>query len=332
MAVERTRGPLRAIAVDKPRPPEWVQALFQDAKTEPIAEGGDSARIDLARADEFALFELLIPNAKALDAADLHDALKCAYRRLLTEVRVRGLSPLRFWNYLPEIERRRDRGASTYEIFNSARLAAYRDEYADADLSTRVAAASAVGMPGEDVRVHAFAAERPGRAIANPRQIQPHHYSRAYGAVPPAFARGIVLDPQPSACEGCPDAIISGTASIVGERTRHRNDLAAQLAEIARNLAALLEALDTGSPSEKPSPSPDGPARLAQLSEARAYIPDPRSEAAILAWCEASFPQLEGIELVTADLCRPDLMVEIEAIVSFAAPSIPHPGASTTSP
>ena len=101
------RAGLRITALDRPRLPEWAEALFRDVKKRSIAEIGDGTRVDMARADEFALFEALIPRAPALDAADLHGALECCYRQLLTEMRARGLSPLRFWNYLPEIGRRR---------------------------------------------------------------------------------------------------------------------------------------------------------------------------------------------------------------------------------
>ena len=36
--------------------------------------------------------------------------------------------------------------------------------------------------------IHCLAADRPGAAVNNPRQVAPYHYSQRFGPLPPCFS------------------------------------------------------------------------------------------------------------------------------------------------
>lgn len=94
--------------------------------------------------------------------------------------------------------------------------------------------------------------------------------------------------------------------SIVGHRTVHRGDVVAQTRETIANLAAVLE---------QAARQGHGPFALADLSD-RVYVRD-AGDAAALAAIERVLRDAAGSGVrplfVHADVCRDDLLVEIEA-------------------
>ncbi len=221
-----------------------------------------------------------IANAAALSSPDLTAAVAAAYADLLEAGRPH---PVRFWNFLPNINARVDDRQSRYMAFNAGRFAAF-----ERFPGTRVATASAVGHGGPDLAIHCLWADRPGTPVDNPRQVRPHDYSARYGPRPPCFARATRSDGR---------LLVGGTASIVGERSVHA-DLPAQVRETLANLSAVLAA-----------------AGHFVMADVRAYhVPaiDPTAVRALL-------PSAWRVETVPADLCRPELLVEIEALAEAAA-------------
>ena len=270
--------------------------------------------------DGLALLTIAVPGARDLGAKAFGAAIESCYstcRRLLTG---RGLLPLRFWNYLPAIGTRFDNGLCGYEIFNAARLASYGDEGMRGPIGADRVCATAVDLRSVDFVLHVLAAEQAATPVDNPRQVPPHRYSRHYGPVPPAFSRAACMPTALRSLPGLPDAIVSGTASIVGEETRHRGDLGSQLREIALNLASLAEALQGRKQTWPVGTALPSEAReaLTRYRSVRLYVPRRNDEARVLDWASSMFPQPEAVELVRADLCRPDLLVEFEGTVSFS--------------
>ncbi len=218
-----------------------------------------------------------VPAAADLSAAALAAAVAAAFAELLSAGR---RHPVRFWNFLPGInDPLGDAGQTRYMAFNAGRLAAF-----DRCPAARAATASAVGHAGPDLHLHCLSADRPGAPVDNPRQVQPHRYSARYGRRPPCFARAsrIVIG-------GRRLLLVGGTASVVGEDSVHA-DLPGQIRETLANLAAVA------------GPTP--------LTAVRAYhVPyvDPTQLRDML-------PPTWAAELVPADVCRPELLVEIEAL------------------
>ena len=114
------------------------------------------------------------------------------------------------------------------------------------------------------------------------------------------------------------DALVSGTASIVGEETCHAGDLAAQLQELSLNLAALVAAMHEDGASWRIGCATDADIRraLTRYDALRAYVPNAEHDEAVIEWVRETLPQLDEIEIVRADLCRPDLLVEVEGTLS----------------
>ncbi|MBS0366414.1 MAG: hypothetical protein JSR67_11410 [Proteobacteria bacterium] len=237
----------------------------------------------------------------------LHAATTAAYREVCAALDA-GEHPhlLRVWNYVPDINGD-DGGVERYRRFNSARQHAL--QAAGRALTGPVPAASALGAPaGGPVVVYFLSARTAPLFIENPRQVSAYHYPPQYGRHSPVFSRATVLREA-----GGLTLFISGTASIVGHRTLHAGDVAAQTRETIANIEALLQEANRRVGGE--------PFRTADLS-CKVYVRHPRDLPAIqqqLAPVAGAGAQLVYLQ---ADVCRGDLLVEIEAVaMGVRAPS-----------
>lgn len=163
-------------------------------------------------------------------------------------------------------------------------------------------AASAVGKTGTDrsLEIYWFAGREPGLAVENPRQLSAYHYPRRYGPAAPSFSRAMQVSG--------PLVFVSGTASIVGHESAHVGDLEGQLRETLANLETLLRRAQAGGRTE--------PARPWANSLVKVYL-RPGCDAALV---ERSLRDHLGVEvpllLVSADICRSELLIEIEVVRS----------------
>jgi chorismate lyase / 3-hydroxybenzoate synthase len=235
-----------------------------------------------------------------LDPAVGLDALTFdLYLRLLRGAATAGYpNVLRLWNYVPHIHEQ-SAGIDNYMRFCKGRAEAFTEHYG-ASLSEHLSAASAVGSPGEALVVHMLAAREPGVPIENPRQVAAHRYPERYGPKSPTFARGTVTG---RAWGGI--VFVSGTASIVGHESLFSGDPARQTEETMRNIAAVLD--------EAGVPGRGGPLgdRLASL---RVYVRFPEQQDVIRATLAASTGRAVPTAWLQAEICREELLVEIEAI------------------
>jgi chorismate lyase / 3-hydroxybenzoate synthase len=161
-------------------------------------------------------------------------------------------------------------------------------------------AASAVGRQGgpRSLQVCWFAGREPGTTIENPRQVSAYHYPRSYGPAAPSFCRAMVV-PGPL-------FLISGTSSIVGHASVHPEDLGAQLRETLVNLDALLHRAHAA--GHLPSPA------LGADSLVKAYVRRASDAAEVASGLRAHFGPAVPALIVAADICRRELLVEIEVI------------------
>jgi chorismate lyase/3-hydroxybenzoate synthase len=284
-----------AIPVALPAHPGWLAALlFGATASTPIAERHGVA---FEARDEGAhvAIRATVRGADRLGDEALRGAVRRSYSEIGRWLDARGLSPWRWWNYLPRIAAPARLAADRYQVFNVGRFDALGD-LADG----RLAAASAVGCAGADLIVDVLAGPIAGAAVESPRQRPSTRYSKRWGPRPPCFARAVVLPARAigwSAQGDC--ALVSGTASIVGEDSMHAGDLAAQLDETCANLAAL--------------------APLRTHRALRAYVREPASAAFVAAELRRRFSALDALELAIADLCRRELLVEIEGVAVLDA-------------
>ncbi|MDR0481296.1 MAG: hypothetical protein LBG66_05360, partial [Gallionellaceae bacterium] len=97
--------------------------------------------------------------------------------------------------------------------------------------------------------------------------------------------------------------LISGTASIVGSKTLHDGNVALQLAETLENLRSVIQsARDNGFAINDP--------RRLYLN---IYLRHERDYPAIRDRLKTEFDGVAHIVYLQADVCRADLLVEIEA-------------------
>jgi chorismate lyase/3-hydroxybenzoate synthase len=135
--------------------------------------------------------------------------------------------------------------------------------------------------------------------------------------------------------------LVAGTASIRGEETVHVGDVRGQTRETFENLAVLvgsasgvLAPAPAGAPrapgAERPKASAPGSLEaLRQFRDLRVYYVRPGDRAVVAGMVAAAAPHLKDVEYVRADLCRPDLLVEIEGTACLSAapfPARPHSG------
>lgn len=301
--------------------PPWVFALLGAAPALwEEAEGGFLLR-RLEGADR-TLWSLRVPDALAMDAESFERACAEAYRALGRRV-ASSVHPyaVRWWNFIPAILEPLGALDHRYMVFNAGRFQALADagacggrngaEGAESDWG-RLATASGVGHAGADFVLHCLSSRSPGHQIDNPRQIPAWRYSLRYGPKPPCFARATRV-----ARSGRPWLLVGGTASVRGEDSFHRDDLQGQLDETLRNLAALVAA------AEAPSGAPDAPppdeerALLGRYRELRVYHTRRDQGPQLEAELRRRLGPGVRLEMFPAELCRPELLVEIEGLAEL---------------
>ncbi|CAM2146967.1 chorismate lyase / 3-hydroxybenzoate synthase [Pararobbsia alpina] len=217
----------------------------------------------------------------------------------------------RVWNFIPDIIGEQG-GHERYRLFNSARQAAFAA--AGRTVTGDVPAATGIGLDARRVQIHFIATRVRPMPIENPRQVSAFHYPTQYGPKSPTFARAVVV-PFSSG----PVLLVSGTASIVGHETVHRGDVVAQARETFANLRALIDEANRRVGGSSPGSTPghtsakSAPFSLAGLS-LRVYIRKAPDFAAVREVVDAHHEADNASRLyVRGDICRPDLLVEIEA-------------------
>jgi len=251
-----------------------------------------------------------IEQAEALNDADLEQATVALYADLLNQIRqMPAPHPVRAWNLVPTIHRTQRPGRDRYMAFNAGRHAAYAVWFGcDQRMASTMPTASAVGYDGRDLIVYLLGHVRPGRAIENPRQVPAFRYSQRFGKVPPSFVRATVL-PE---IEGETHVLVAGTASVVGEDSHHSGNLTRQLAETFRNLATVMLHAAADPRPINGHLSPQEREALGWYRSARAYVRRAEDFAAVEQALRQAMPNCGEVELVRADICRPELLVEIE--------------------
>ncbi len=228
----------------------------------------------------------------------LQAASRAAYDRIFRLLDAQGLPCLwRVWNYLADINGE-THGLERYRQFNIGRQDAFLDYRRGT--TGNVPAACAIGLAGGPLSIAFLAGPQPAVPVENPRQVSAYHYPAEYGPRSPTFSRGALVHPP-----GQEILFVSGTASIVGHRTVHPGDVAGQCRESLANIAAVVAEANRVARSGDFSPG--------ELVH-RVYV----REAADFPAVRAAFAELAGeapgTVFVQADICRADLLVEIEAM------------------
>lgn len=227
------------------------------------------------------------------ECENMEESTEQAYNRLLNLARSFGHPhPFRIWNLLPRINYG-DGDQEVYKKFCNGRMHAFT-RYGM--VATQYPAASALGHHTDGAVIYMLAAKEPSRNLENSRQVPAYTYPRQYGPCSPSFARATRLNMADEEY-----LFVSGTASILGHSTHAPGDFLVQLQVTQENIAHLV-AQANGS--------------LSKMSALRVYLRHPEHLQPARDMLEKIYAP-EHLNFVYADICREQLLVEIEALVEL---------------
>ncbi|HTB89860.1 MAG TPA: hypothetical protein VK743_17980 [Steroidobacteraceae bacterium] len=301
-SIDCARVPVTASMTRSLRANDLCEVWRVAGPASPLSSGSAHARVSYRFSDDLLFGSLNIAERDIEahgEAEALQRATEIAYQEIfdvLNETEHPHL--IRIWNYLPDINAQAG-GDERYRHFNSARQMAFRKS-GRATMGT-VPAACALGSPaGSPLSIYFLAGRRPARMIENPRQTSAYHYPPKFGRHSPIFSRACVWGES-----GRTRLFVSGTASIVGHETIHRGDVVAQTRETMVNIGALLEQANRIVGSSHYS--------LSGL-KLKVYVRRPSDLPAVEDTLSLLLSPAASIVYLQADVCREDLLVEIEAV------------------
>ncbi len=231
-------------------------------------------------------------------------AAQAQFTALLEATEARGYPHLlRVWNFVPGINEL-EGGIERYRLFNIGRATAFDERYGAQAAEGRFSASSAVGTRGTRLVTWFAAARSAGRQLGNPRQVHSFHYPVDYGPRAPSFSRATIAPPELGQV-----LFLSGTASIAGHESRHAGRLALQLEETLHNIDALLAA---GGDEQNRLPG------LSEFDLVRVYLRHADDLEAIREPLRRRLGERPQLVFAEADICRAELLVEIEGVARTA--------------
>jgi enamine deaminase RidA (YjgF/YER057c/UK114 family) len=245
--------------------------------------------------------------------ADTRKASQAAFDQMREILETENMSYdniVRQWNFIGNIlEIKND--LQNYQVFNEVRS----ENYLKFRKIHSYPAATGIGVKHGGVTIDFYAVE-PRRclkiiAIDNPDQIRPYDYSQQVlrgkplqgkdTKQPPQFERAVFVADRDSYT-----LFVSGTASIIGQATIGIDDVEKQTEVTLENIKKLTDA------SRIQHLTGNSQADAGKLILLRAYIKYQEDFPKVESICNERFP---GVPIIycEADVCRDNLMVEIEA-------------------
>ena len=206
---------------------------------------------------------------------------------------------LRTWNFFPQITAADSHQVlkNHYEVFCHGRLQAMLDS----GIKTKVyPAATVIGNHKGNLQIYFLASDTPGTAVENPRQTSAYHYPVEDNQNQPLFSRGLLKTWGQRT-----HFYVSGTASIVGHETLHIDDVCAQLNESINNVEMLV-----AHANEKHQTQLNAQDDLLYM---KVYIRHREDVDKIKQVLSARLSHNIPRVLLLGDICRENLLVEIEA-------------------
>jgi hypothetical protein len=270
-----------------------------------IIKINDDAAVLFERENAMFLIGNVQSNMKKEYKADAEQVFS-ALGKLLEQVSFPVNSIVRQWNYLEDIVGFEGENQK-YQEFNNVRSDFYGKNFEQ----TGYPAATGIGMNRGGIIVE-FVAVKADKVktspVDNPEQIAAHHYSnkvligeKCKLKTTPKFERARYLELFNKKL-----IFISGTASIKGENTLGVGDPVEQTRITIENISRLYTSdIVKNFTNEKLQP---------KYGHARVYVKNRKDFAAIKKTFKAYYGTLPVVYII-ADVCRPDLLVEIEGKV-----------------
>lgn len=170
-------------------------------------------------------------------------------------------------------------------------------------------ASTGIGMCGTGITMSATAIDTDRKDVfilplENPQQTPVYEYEAVYSPKSPKFVRALA--------EAIGDYVviwISGTASIVSSKTLHKDNPAKQADQTLTNIELLVSQKNLARHG-----APGAGATLRDLAKLRVYVKRSQDYPIIRKVCEKRCGKNIPIVYVVADVCRSDLLVEMEGL------------------
>ena len=222
---------------------------------------------------------------------------------------------VRTWLYLGDItgrdgdsQRYKELNRGRSDFFSTCSLGVNRSLAVTTTTKVAYPASTGIGAEGRGLALGclALASERDDVQtipLENPRQTAAHDYGAIYSPQSPKFSRAMAVEIGTDVM-----ILVSGTASITRSETQHLGDAVAQTSETLANIEALISEANLARHG-----LPGFGCTLSSLAVVRVYIKRQADYPAVRAMCESRLGQVP-VTYTLADVCRPQLLVEIEGI------------------
>ncbi len=249
-------------------------------------------------------------------ANDAYEESATAFQRMQRQLATAGVDfdqVVRTWIYVNQITAGEE-GRQRYQELNRARTDFYREvgfgknTRAPSPSETIYPASTGIGTSGDRITMACMAldTQRPDVFILpleNPQQTPACAYQTKYSPQSPKFARAMAV------VQGhFVTTLVSGTASIVDAKTVHPGDIVRQTEQTIDNIEQLIAPENFARHG-----LPGAGATLRDIAKLRVYVKHLADYEKCREVCERRLPRIPAIYL-HADVCRPDLLVEIEAV------------------
>lgn len=281
---------------------ETVEDGFAEVWTtaRPVRSGQFGA-ISYAADGEFLFAAFHLPEAPAYA-----DATETAYADALEVTHALGYQPFRIWHYISRLNEPNAAGLEVYRDFCVGRARVLEGLGVTHDMP----AATVIGALGGGIVCYLLA-HRSGTQVnlENPRQVPAYHYPRQYGPKSPNFARATHLT-----TEDAEHLFVSGTASILGHQTKHVGDVAAQCRLALENVAHVIGSGNLF--AHDLAHDLDSGHGLTDLTAVKVYVRHRADIPVVREICAAALAPTAEVAYLNADVCRSDLLVELEGVVA----------------
>ena len=249
-------------------------------------------------------------------ASGAHHQTNCALdatRRALESVGASFEDVVRTWFYLGDITAA-EGDNQRYQEMNRARTDFYSEICfgrflgGGHQLESGFPASTGIGMESKDLVIGCIAMQTQRRdvrllTLENPQQTPAYTYHPRYSPKSPKFSRAMAL-----VLGDYTTTWISGTASIVNSESVFTGDIVRQTEQTIDNIERLIAPANYAGHG-----APGAGATLGDLAKVRVYIKRPEDYVRCKAVCQRRFGNIPAI-YVFADVCRPELLVEIEGV------------------
>ena len=229
----------------------------------------------------------------------LNESIYEAYNNIFKLTEALGFnSPFRFWNYISGINNTKE-GTERYQIFCTGRSEAYKNKLSS------YPAATCIGSRNNQSFITFISAMRDNFvSIENPNQLPASKYRLYSDSCAPLFSRAGYININNSY-----RLFISGTASVIKSESKNINDIINQTKCTLNNISILINFENLNQYGITKGYT------LNDINLIKVYIRNDNDYNAVKAMCDKSFSDNADILYLKADVCRTELLVEIEGII-----------------